>query len=45
MCETTYCVTVWLPDSPIIIALIVVITGLGVWKIVKSIVDTIPVVG
>ena len=45
MCETLYCVDVWLPDSIIVVACLAMVTGLIVWKLVKALIDTIPVVG
>lgn len=45
MCPVDYCLYPWLPDSTIISVSLVIVSGLVIWKIVKAIVDTIPVLG
>ncbi len=45
MCITDYCLTPWLPVSPIVQISITIISGLIVWKLVKAVIDSIPVVG
>lgn len=45
MCTTTICLYPWLPDSVVVSVSLVLIAGIVVWKIIKSIIDSIPVVG
>lgn len=44
-CVTTYCLYPMLPNSVIVDVCLSVMAGLVIWKIVKAIIDTIPVVG
>lgn len=45
MCETMYCLTVWLPDSVIVSVSLSLVAGLGLWKLIKSLIDSIPLAG
>jgi len=45
MCTTTYCLTVWLPDSLILGVSFALIGGLIAWKLIKALIDTIPFAG
>ena len=45
MCETSYCLYVYLPDSLIIDVALVGLGGLIIWKLIKAAIDTIPIVG
>lgn len=45
MCETYFCISPWLPDSALVSACLTTAAGLVVWKIVKAIIDTIPIIG
>lgn len=45
MCETTYCLYPMFPQSTILDICLVIVSAVIVWKVIKSIVDTIPVVG
>lgn len=45
MCVTTYCIYPWLPDSIIVSVALSLVAGLISWKLIKALIDSIPVVG
>jgi hypothetical protein len=45
MCETEICLTPMLPGGVVMIMSLVSIAGLIIWKLIKSLVDTIPGLG
>lgn len=45
MCTTLYCIYPWLPDSVVARVAITLVAGLVIWKLIKALVDSIPVVG
>jgi len=45
MCVTTYCLYPWLPDSMILNIALSMIGGLTTWKLIKAMIDTIPLAG
>ncbi len=45
MCTTAYCLTPWFPDSIIIDVCLALIGGLITWKLIKALIDTIPLAG
>jgi len=38
-------INVWIPYSPLVLGSIVIVSALTVWKIVKSMIQSIPFVG
>ena len=45
MCATTICLYPWLPDSVVIQIALAGVSGLITWKLIKALIDSIPVVG
>lgn len=45
MCETTYCLYPYLPLSTLIDICLIAISGLIIWKLIKALIDSIPIVG
>lgn len=41
-CTTTICLEPWIIDSTVLSVVLVALTGLIIWKLVKALVETIP---